>query len=358
MTEFLLIRHAVNEYVKTGKLAGWTPGVHLNDEGRAQAVALGQRLASTKIDALYASPLERTVETAQAVLEHHPDLTLQLLEQVGEVRYGDWQGAELNKLYRRKQWLMVQAFPSRMRFPNGEAMRHAQMRAVDALEMLAQRHPRSRVAVVFHADIIKLVLAYYLGVPIDLFQRINVSPASLSIISIGYGRIGVNLINETSYLPQPKKADGSVTELRKIGGLTVDALGEPGNRVFYLQVHHDGDKQTTLHIEKTQALFIADEIGRLLPPEGQVNELADNLMPELINPEPALFRGGKIELQYEEQTDSPDLIRMEIVELLGEGQGTPRLLRVWATRHQMLALGQRARALVQRGRSDDTKSDS
>ncbi|MFN8418446.1 MAG: histidine phosphatase family protein [Anaerolineae bacterium] len=62
-----------------------------------------------------------------------------------------------------------------------------QMRAVDALEMLAQRHPRSRVAVVFHADIIKLVLAYYLGVPIDLFQRINVSPASLSIISIGYG---------------------------------------------------------------------------------------------------------------------------------------------------------------------------
>ncbi|MFN8418445.1 MAG: histidine phosphatase family protein [Anaerolineae bacterium] len=111
MTEFLLIRHAVNDYVKTGKLAGWTPGVHLNDEGRAQAVALGQRLASTKIDALYASPLERTVETAQAVLEHHPDLTLQLLEEVGEVRYGDWQGAELNKLYRRKQWLMVQAFP-------------------------------------------------------------------------------------------------------------------------------------------------------------------------------------------------------------------------------------------------------
>src|SRR5947199_308847 len=93
MTEFLLIRHAVNDFVKTGKLAGWTPEVHLNEDGKAQAAALGVRLANEKIHALYSSPLERTVETAQAVLEHHPDLQLQLLDDIGEVRYGAWQGA-------------------------------------------------------------------------------------------------------------------------------------------------------------------------------------------------------------------------------------------------------------------------
>src|SRR5450631_1234010 len=111
MTELLLIRHAVNDFVKTGKLAGWTPEVHLNAEGRAQAQALGLRLATTKITALYASPLERTVETAQAVLAHHPMLSLQLLDDIGEVRYGDWQGAEISKLTQRKLWPIVQTFP-------------------------------------------------------------------------------------------------------------------------------------------------------------------------------------------------------------------------------------------------------
>src|SRR5204862_5927775 len=98
MTEFLLIRHAGNDFVKTNRLAGWTPEVHLNEEGRAQAAALGVRLATKHIDALYSSPLERTVETAQAVVEHHPELTLQLLEEIGEVRYGDWTGMEIRKL--------------------------------------------------------------------------------------------------------------------------------------------------------------------------------------------------------------------------------------------------------------------
>src|SRR3954451_4741552 len=95
MTQILLVRHAVNDFVKTGKLAGWTPGVHLNDEGKAQAEALGKRLADTPIQRLYSSPLERTMETAEAIRQHHLDLQIQAKEGIGEVRYGDWEGMEI-----------------------------------------------------------------------------------------------------------------------------------------------------------------------------------------------------------------------------------------------------------------------
>jgi probable phosphomutase (TIGR03848 family) len=202
-----LIRHAVNDFVKTGKLAGWTPEVHLNDDGRAQAAALGQRLANVTIDAIYSSPLERTVETAQAVIEHHPELPLQLLDAVGEVRYGAWQGEEISKLAQRKLWRVVQAFPSRVRFPDGETMREAQMRAVNALESLTIRHPRQRVAVVSHSDVIKMIVAHYLGLHLDLFQRIEISPASLTIIHMAASRPTIVQVNETSYLPLPSKKD-------------------------------------------------------------------------------------------------------------------------------------------------------
>src|SRR5258708_22935531 len=146
MTQLLLIRHAVNDYVKTHRLAGWTPGVHLNEDGRAQAVALGLRLAKVPIHAIYSSPLERTVETAQAVIEHHPDLKLQLLDEVGEVRYGDWTGEEIRKLAQRKMWRVVQLFPSRATFPNGEAMRDVQHRAGNALDRLPPKHPPHSVS--------------------------------------------------------------------------------------------------------------------------------------------------------------------------------------------------------------------
>ena len=92
MTQVLLIRHAVNDFDKTGRLAGWTPEVHLNDEGRAQAEALGVRLADAPLAAIYSSPLERTMETAQAVAAHHPALTIRVHDGIAEVRYGEWEG--------------------------------------------------------------------------------------------------------------------------------------------------------------------------------------------------------------------------------------------------------------------------
>lgn len=202
MTEILLIRHAINDWVATGKLAGWTPGVHLSAVGQKQAAALGEHLASARITAIYASPLERTMETAQAIAQHYPTLSIEPLEGVGEVRFGDWQGAKLKTLRRESLWQTVQLYPSRAQFPHGEAFRHAQIRAVDAIEMLVRRHPRGRVAVVSHSDIIKLIVTYYLGAPLDAFQRIEVSPASISVLYLSSDRPTLVRLNDTSFLPK------------------------------------------------------------------------------------------------------------------------------------------------------------
>ena len=204
MTRFLLIRHAVNDYVRTNRLAGRTAGIHLNEEGRAQATALGLRLAQEPLDQLYASPLERTMETAAAILEHHPHLHIRHHDGLGEVRYGDWEGANLRDLARRKAWRVVQEYPSRAHFPNGESMRGVQMRIVDALEELTQQWPGALVALVFHADLIKMALAHYLGMHLDNFQRIDVAPASISRLTLGHSRPWISGMNDVAHLPAPE----------------------------------------------------------------------------------------------------------------------------------------------------------
>jgi probable phosphomutase (TIGR03848 family) len=209
MTEFLLVRHGANEYTRTHRLAGWTPEVHLNEFGTMQAAAVGERLRNHKIHAIYSSPLERTIETAQAILAHHPHLQLQTIAEVGEVQYGEWTGQELGKLAQTRLWRHVQHAPSRVTFPGGEAMRDAQMRAVNALEGLRLRHPRDTVCVVSHSDIIKMIVAHYMGMHLDLFQRINISPCSLTVIHLGSGQPMIEQVNETGFLPKepPKKAE-------------------------------------------------------------------------------------------------------------------------------------------------------
>ncbi len=208
MTTILLIRHAVNDFVQKGALAGWTPGVHLNDEGRAQAAALGQRLAQLPLEHIYASPIERTMETAAAIAEHHPQLQVEAQAAIGEVRYGDWQGKTIRELQGRKMWAVVQEYPSRARFPNGETMRGVQTRIVNAIEALAQKHPNQLIALVFHADLIKMALAHYLGMHLDVFQRIVISPASISTLQLGHSRpfiLGMNDIAHVLELEKNKK---------------------------------------------------------------------------------------------------------------------------------------------------------
>lgn len=210
MTLLLLIRHGENNYTKTGKLAGWTPGVSLNEAGQKQAQAVAERLKDAPLKALYSSPLERARETA-APLAALKKLEVQIVEGVGEVRYGQWQGQSLKRVARTKLWRVVQGLPSAMQFPDGETFRAVQSRAVEAVEQLVKAHPKDMIAVVSHGDVIKLLVAHYLGLPLDLFQRIMISTASVTVLRLGHGQPGLVKLNDTGRLelpagrPQPRK---------------------------------------------------------------------------------------------------------------------------------------------------------
>jgi probable phosphomutase (TIGR03848 family) len=183
MRLLLLLRHAVTDHTGA-RLSGWTPGLHLSEEGRQQAKDLAERLGPVPLDALYASPLERCRETAAAIADAK-GLAVETLEEVGEVRYGDWTGRTLKELAKEPLWKVVQATPSAARFPGGESLYQMQARAVQAIERLRPVHPEQTVAVCSHADVIKALVCHYLGMHLDLFQRVVVSPASLTAIAFG-----------------------------------------------------------------------------------------------------------------------------------------------------------------------------
>ncbi|WP_420640841.1 MSMEG_4193 family putative phosphomutase [Candidatus Leptofilum sp.] len=214
MTTIILVRHGENDWVKKHRLAGWIEGVHLNENGRQQATAAAERLSDLPIKALYSSPVLRCRETAEFIATSQ-NLPLNILEDVGEVRYGRWEGKKVKKLAKKKAWFTVQFFPSRMKFPGGEALREVQARGVNALEALAEKHDdKDIICVVSHADLIKLVLAHYLGVHIDLFQRIIISPASVSVLHLSpNGVVRVGRINDDGPLkPPPKPAEKKKNE--------------------------------------------------------------------------------------------------------------------------------------------------
>jgi probable phosphomutase (TIGR03848 family) len=196
----VLVRHATT--AATGKrLGGWTPGVHLDDAGVAQAEDVAQRLAEQPIAAVYASPLERTQETAKLVARPHR-LRVRTRRGLGEVDYGDWTDEPLGRLRRRKLWDVVQRTPSRMSFPGGESIRGAQVRAVDETERLAADHVDETIVCVSHADIIKAVVAHHLAVPLDAFQRLVVSPASVTVLHLpAVGHPALLRFNDTGPLP-------------------------------------------------------------------------------------------------------------------------------------------------------------
>ena len=207
MHRLLLLRHGVTEH--TGhRLSGWLPGLHLTDDGRAQARALAARLREVPLDALYASPLERCQETA-AEIAGPRGLKLRTLEEVGEVRYGRWTGRELKELAGEDLWKLLRAAPSQVRFPDGETLYEVQVRTVAAIERLRLEHPRHTVGVCTHADVIKVAVAHYLGVPLDLYQRLVVAPASVT--ALGFGLVPHLLrLNDTGgsgdLAPEPTEA--------------------------------------------------------------------------------------------------------------------------------------------------------
>jgi len=197
MPTFYLIRHAENDFVGR-RLAGWLPGVHLNEQGVAQARALAEALAPVKLAALYSSPLDRALETAEP-LARTKGLEIRIRPDLGEVKVGRWEGESLRRLRRRKLWTVIQQAPSLARFPEGESFVEAQARVVAELEALREQHPgsRSAIACISHSDTLKLALAHYVGMPLDLFQRLTIEPASISILRISDGHVRLLQLNNT-----------------------------------------------------------------------------------------------------------------------------------------------------------------
>jgi probable phosphoglycerate mutase len=195
MPTILLIRHGENDFVKTGRMAGRLPGVHLNQKGRDQAQALAEKLAGAPVKAIYSSPLERAVETAEP-LAKALGLELTLRPGLLETDIGEWQGLKAKGLSRLKIWKTVQNRPSLLRFPGGESFIETQQRICQELFSLAAQHdPKDTIACVSHADPIKLAVAYFIGLPLDMFQRLAVSPASVTALMLGDGSSALLTLN-------------------------------------------------------------------------------------------------------------------------------------------------------------------
>lgn len=155
----------------------------MSDEGRKQAEIAAEGLAHVEFDAIYSSPIDRTMETARAIADRQT-APVKVRKGLGEVEYGAWTNRSLKTLAKTKLWEQVQRFPSAARFPDGESLREVQSRAIAEIEKIVAEHPKGRVCCVSHGDVIRLIAAHYLGVHIDLYQRIVIGPASVSVISI------------------------------------------------------------------------------------------------------------------------------------------------------------------------------
>jgi probable phosphomutase (TIGR03848 family) len=218
MTTIVLVRHGLTHM--TGPvLAGWTPGLHLDERGQKQAKRVAERLRPVPFSAIVSSPLDRCLDTAGAITEGR-ELTVAVDDRIGECRYGDWTGQELKVLMKDPLWKVVQAHPSAVVFPGpeGEALRDTQVRAVTALrewdkKIEAEHGPDAVWLACSHGDVIKAVVADALGMHLDLFQRINVDPCSVTVIRYAELRSFALRVNDTGggiedLMPPKKKSRG------------------------------------------------------------------------------------------------------------------------------------------------------
>ena len=314
MTTVLLVRHGLT--ATTGQLlTGWTPGVGLDERGRAQAKALGERLAPVPLDAIVTSPLDRCRQTVEEIVAARAGRIAQahagqqadpvIEERVGECKYGDWTGKPLKELEKDPLWPVVQAHPSAVTFPGpeGESMLDMQHRAVSAVrEWNARLGKDATYLVCSHGDVIKAIVADSLGLHLDQCQRIVADPCSLTVIRYTPLRPFLLRLNDTGggvddLLPRPKPA-GSAESDAVIGGgagaviprgrppapagprrgriglmpvfyydpperFIAGSVGQPGDRTFYLQATSAG-RVTSVVLEKFQVSLLAERIDELL----------------------------------------------------------------------------------------------
>lgn len=228
MATVILVRHGRSSANTAGVLAGRTPGVHLDETGKEQAVAVGDRLSGVRLAAAVTSPLERCRETAKEITSRQGEaLRASTEKQLAECDYGEWQGRPIKDLAKEKLWKAVQSQPSAVTFPGGESMRAMQDRAVAAVRRhdarVSAEHGDDAVwLAVSHGDLIKSILADALGSHLDLFQRIHVDPGSVSIIRYGETRpfvLGTNThAGDLSWLTPPRKSRGRRRGDAEVGG--------------------------------------------------------------------------------------------------------------------------------------------
>lgn len=198
MTRFLLIRHALTNSV--GKyLSGRSSGLFLNDEGRKQSNYLAERLSGVPIDAIYSSPLERALETAEPLAKAR-HLQPIISEDFLEIDFGKWTNCTIEELLSDPHFQLFNSFRSQTRIPEGELMLEAQLRIVNGLEKLYVHHPDKTIAVISHADLIKSAITYYAGISLDMFHRIEISPASVSIVEVYNNTARIVLLNDTGII--------------------------------------------------------------------------------------------------------------------------------------------------------------
>lgn len=215
----ILVRHGRTQANASGILAGWTPGVHLDEQGVAQVAETAARLRPLRLSAIVASPLERTVQTAEALalVQRRPPV-IELDERLGECRYGDWTNRPLAELSKTPLWRTVQERPSAVTFPAGESLPQMQARALAAVHAWNDRlGDRATYAIVSHGDVIKAILADALGSHLDQFQRIVVDPASVSVVRYGVRGVQVLHVNDRgsdlsalARAPRRRRVEGAV----------------------------------------------------------------------------------------------------------------------------------------------------
>ncbi len=185
MPTILLIRHGETEFVQKGRLPGRLPNVHLNEKGHAQAQALAERLSQAPIKAIYSSPLERARQTAEPIAQA---LGLEVILRPGliETDCGEWQGKTIKSLRRLKLWRSLHNSPLLFRFPGGESIAESQRRICSEIETLYTQHEAQDLIVcVSHADPIRLAVTFYLGMPLEHYQRLTIAPASITALHLG-----------------------------------------------------------------------------------------------------------------------------------------------------------------------------
>jgi probable phosphomutase (TIGR03848 family) len=207
MTTILLIRHGETEYNRNGKMAGRMPGVPLNERGRKQAEAVAAALAKAPIKTIYSSPIERAQETA-SYLSKLLNLEIQIAEGVNETDIGVWTGRSVKQCARTKLWQTVIHKPSELTFPGGESFAGIQQRASAEVRAIAERPPDELVACYTHADIIRLIAANFLEMPLDAFQRLGSDNCSITVLHFGKdGHVSVPKINQAVSAVWPEQSE-------------------------------------------------------------------------------------------------------------------------------------------------------